>query len=198
MLKKIKIIIWGFLGILSYTIIFYVLRIGLKYIPDLILWGNYKPILNIFSISLSLVDIVYFLFGMLVTTHGVINLLLITKENHKAQNMKTRKPEKLITTGFYSKARHPMYGTFMIINMGLFFSSRSFWGIIIVILFFIIQHISTNYEEKNELAKIFGKDYEIYTKNVSKKFFLPVYKVYISISIILTISGLVFLLGSFV
>ncbi|QTL97909.1 hypothetical protein GM661_07895 [Iocasia frigidifontis] len=190
MLKKIKLLLFALLGVISYTIIFFILRIGLKYIPSFFLWSDYKLICNIYSMPMYFIDVIYYIFGMIVTTHGIINLFLISKENHKAQNMKTRKPEKLIKTGFYSRARHPMYGTFMIINLGLFLSIRSLWSILIIILFFTIKYISTDYEEKNELIKIFGNNYKEYREEVSNKFFLPIYKVYIIISVILTIVGI--------
>jgi protein-S-isoprenylcysteine O-methyltransferase Ste14 len=194
MLGKIKSLVLGFLSMVIYTFIFFIMRTGLKFIPGLFLWSDQNSILNILGVELCFIDMIYFILGMTITTHGFINLFLITKENHKAQNMKTRKPEKLISTGFYSKARHPMYGTFMIINLGLFFSSRSLWGIFIIIIFFAIQYVSTNYEEKNELIKIFGDEYREYKKAVRNKFFTPAYKVYLVISFIITISGIIFLI----
>jgi len=171
MSEKIKTIGYGFIGAISFTVLFFLLRFLLKFVPDFYIWETESEWFKIFGISLYQIDIIYFIICLIFVTHGVINLFLITKENHKARNDNTRKPEKLLKEGFYSKARHPMYGTFLIINFGLLLSTRSIWGLILIGLFFIIQYGNSYIEEKTELLEIFPEDYTKYKKKVFTLFF---------------------------
>jgi len=192
MSEKIKTIGYGFIGAISFTALFIILRFLLKFVPDFYIWKTGTAWFKIFGVSLYQIDIIYFIICLIFVTHGVINLFLITKENHEIRNDKTRKPDKLITDGFYEKTRHPMYGTFLIINFGLILSTRSIWGLILIGLFFIIQYGNSYIEEKNELLEIFPENYRKYQKKVSNMMFLPVYKHYILTGIILTIGGIYF------
>jgi len=193
MSERIKAALVGIIGMLVYVIVFILLRIGLQYLPELTMWGNYASLFNIDSIPISYLDLIYFLLGMVITVHGAVNLYLITLENHQGQNMESRKPQTLLKTGVYAKARHPMYGTFMIINLGLFISTRSLWGILVIVFFFTIQYFNAIFEEKHELIEIFGDEYRDYQKEVENKFFLPAYRVYLWIGVVLTVGGIFFI-----
>ncbi len=188
--KKNKLLILTLASILLYIFVFVLIRISLKFIPNLFLWKSKSVLFELLAVKFQVIDILYFLLGLIVTTHGLVNLILITSENHKAQNMNTRKPEFLITTGYYSKVRHPMYGTFMIINFGLFFSSRSLWGIIVVLLCFLVQYFNTKFEER-KLVALFQEKYKSYQLKVTHKFFPDAYKVYLTIGGIITIIGVI-------
>lgn len=174
-----------------YVIMYWVLRNVLQVIPDLYVWNNFELLLDIQRIELAFIDFVYFILGFIFINHGAVNLINIIEENHAAQDMKIRKPKELLTTGSYAKARHPMYGTFIIINLGVFFSTRSLWGIVIVFTVLVIQMLNSIIEEKTVLRKTFGKDYEQYKKKTKNRFFTPIFTTYIIISVCLTILGLI-------
>jgi protein-S-isoprenylcysteine O-methyltransferase Ste14 len=176
-----------------YVIMYLLLKELLDFIPvsKLYLWNNFDPLFKILDFKFTIMDIVYFIFGLIVINHGVVNLIYITEKNHTAQDMKIRKPIKLLTTGFYSKARHPMYGTFIMISLGTFFSIRSLWGALIVLLVIIIQTLNAVIEEKTVLTKTFGKEYEEYKKKVKNRLFIPIFAVYIILAACLTVLGLI-------
>ena len=179
------------LGVTVFVIAFFLLRMGLNFLPDLSLWKGYHSLLTVGSISLTYADLLYFLFGFLVTTHGVINLFRITREKNQGADQETGKPVRLITAGFYSKARHPMYGTFIIINLGFFLSTRSLWGIFVILLVSVIQNLNALFEEKNELIKTFGESYRTYQNQVKRRILLPVYRIYIAVAVVLTVAGII-------
>ncbi len=174
-----------------YVIMYLLLKEALNFIPvpSLYLWKGFDPLFKILNIELTVMDIVYFIFGLIVINHGAVNLIHITEKNHTAQDMKTRKPTKLLTTGFYAKARHPMYGTFIMISLGTFFSTRSLWGAVIVLLVLIIQTLNAVIEEKTVLIETFGKEYEDYKKEVKNRLFIPIFAVYIILAACLTTLG---------
>jgi protein-S-isoprenylcysteine O-methyltransferase Ste14 len=72
-------------------------------------------------------------------------------------------PEKIVTTGIYSKIRHPMYIGLIALHIGFPFIARSFVACVSTILWagFIVAW--THFEEKN-LERRFGQRYIDYKK----------------------------------
>lgn len=187
-LKSIVIIL---VTTVTYIITYWILRKGLELFPNLYLWKNIEISFYLYNLKVTLMDIVYFVFGLIVINHGMVNLMLITKENHTVQDMKTRKTKRLLTTGFYSKVRHPMYGTFIIISLATFLPTRSLLGVVIVLLAFVMQIINSVIEEKRVLIKRFGKEYTEYMNKVKNRLFTPVFHIYICFAALITVFGII-------
>ncbi|MBN1217256.1 MAG: hypothetical protein JXA99_17680 [Candidatus Lokiarchaeota archaeon] len=122
---------------------------------------------------------------------AIINLSKISSQfsytydqNHQIKNM--------ITNGYYSKVRHPMYSMFMIIILGVFY----IWESIIIPFFAFIVMSSTAlngiYEEYKILIPKFKADYLKYMDSVPNRFFPLSYKCILSIFISVYIIGLFF------
>jgi protein-S-isoprenylcysteine O-methyltransferase Ste14 len=84
------------------------------------------------------------------------------------RNEKSNTPERLLVTGYYAKVRHPMYGTFIIMQAGFMLSLRSLDGIIIALIIIAVQFINAAIEEKKQLIPIFGEEYKTYAQNVGR------------------------------
>ncbi len=72
--------------------------------------------------------------------------------------------KKLITTGIYSKIRHPIYFAGIIINIGLCLLYKHWIFYVLIVLIVIIQTIRSTKEEKI-LTKTFGQEYIEYKKS---------------------------------
>ena len=72
-------------------------------------------------------------------------------------------PDKLVTTGIYSKIRHPMYVGLVALHIGLPFIFRSFITCLSSILWTAIICVWSHFEEKN-LERRFGQKYLDYKK----------------------------------
>jgi protein-S-isoprenylcysteine O-methyltransferase Ste14 len=72
-------------------------------------------------------------------------------------------PDKLVTTGIYSKIRHPMYVGLVALHIGMPFIFRSFITCLSSILWTAIICVWTHFEEKN-LERSFGQKYLDYKK----------------------------------
>lgn len=108
------------------------------------------PIINIIGGFLVLVSII---------------LHFYCEKYHKAAHSDTKDINKIVTTGIYSKLRHPIYLSLilMYIGIGLIFNS---W---ISIFFALILSPSWGFialKEEKELTCKFREDYEKYKKNV--------------------------------
>jgi protein-S-isoprenylcysteine O-methyltransferase Ste14 len=81
----------------------------------------------------------------------------------------THKPEKVITTGIYSRIRHPQYFGAILAHVGFSFFFSSLYSIIVTpFVVFIIYIIS--WKEEKELLREFGIEYENYKKIVPMLF----------------------------
>jgi len=73
-------------------------------------------------------------------------------------------PDKLITTGIYSKIRHPLYLGVKIMAIGIALLFQSFTGLIFILLLLFPYHFYRIKREDVALAKKFGSKYLDYRK----------------------------------
>ncbi len=80
------------------------------------------------------------------------------------------KTTKLVTVGAYKYIRHPLYGSLLFLNWGIFFKHFSWIGFCLAVLatFFIVM---TAKREEAENISYFGDDYREYMKRT--KMFIP-------------------------
>lgn len=159
--------IGGFIfGVVGYVAIYTALKYALVFIPDLQPWKSVGPWFTFCGIPFSKLDGVYFIFGLIANCYGSIRLAMITAQNHSVQDDKNRAPAKLLTDGWYAKVRHPMYGTFIILQSSLFLSLRSFIGIVCALGVFAFQYFNAAWEEIRSLIPLFGEEYREYSRRV--------------------------------
>ena len=157
-------LIWGIIG---YVLLYYFIKYVFTHISDFRPWNNFGMWLNIGGVQFIKSDIIYFIWGLIIACYGSIKLSKITIQNHSAKNKENNIPNKLLITGYYAKARHPMYGTFIILQAGFLLSLRSFIGMILALMIIIFQYMNARFEEKKQLIPLFGDEYYQYTKKVS-------------------------------
>ena len=107
-------------------------------------------------------NIIYIYIGILLIVVGLVIWVLARKDMGKI----TVKiiPTKLVTTGIYSKIRHPLYLGVKLVFLGLALLLRSIIGIVLVVVVLIPLHIYRAKKEEQELIKKFGKKYLDYKK----------------------------------
>lgn len=72
---------------------------------------------------------------------------------------------RLVTSGIYSKMRHPVYLGRMFMNLGFLIIFPIIPMLVVAIMFVIVWYLMALFEEI-QLAKRFGKNYKKYKKNV--------------------------------
>jgi protein-S-isoprenylcysteine O-methyltransferase Ste14 len=77
----------------------------------------------------------------------------------------THKTEMIITSGIYSRVRHPQYLGAIIAHFGLSVLLSMFFSLLVTPLIILYIHI-ISWKEEKELIKEFGEQYEIYKRNV--------------------------------
>ncbi|HQF34248.1 MAG TPA: methyltransferase [Petrotogaceae bacterium] len=164
-LPKIIFLLWGVAG---YAFLYFLVKYIFNYIPDFRPWNSFEVWFSIGTMKFIKSDLAYFICGLIVTCYGSIRLSSITVHNHSAKNQKSDIPAKLLITGYYSKVRHPMYGTFIILQAGFMLSLRSFIGMMVILIITAFQYINAKFEEKNDLIPLFGDEYRQYIKKVNR------------------------------
>lgn len=154
--------VWGVIG---YTVIYAALKYILTFIPDLQPWNDFGTWFTFYTIPFSKYDCAYFIFGLAASCYGSIHLVKITVQNHSVKDAESGAPNQLLTEGCYAGVRHPMYGTFIIIQSSLFLSLRSFIGIMLALFVIAFQYLNAAWEEK-KLVLLFGDAYSDYVQAV--------------------------------
>lgn len=88
---------------------------------------------------------------------GVKETTLKTAETHR--------PEKIVTTGIYSRVRHPQYLGGLLAHVGISFLLSALYSLLSAPLMTLLIYLISRKEEE-ELMKEFGKEYEDYKKRV--------------------------------
>ena len=90
-------------------------------------------------------------------------------KNHKQAHEKSADIVKIVKNGVFSKIRHPLYLSAIIINLGIALA----FGVVLTLLIAlcsIFHWIITALKEEEFLLQKFGQDYSQYKKNVRWRF----------------------------
>ena len=77
---------------------------------------------------------------------------------------------RLVTVGVYRYIRHPLYGSLILVGLGVFFKQVSPLGAVLALVN-LGAMIATAKTEEKEMVRSFGSDYELYMRQT--KMFIP-------------------------
>lgn len=124
--------------------------------------ANYFHILLLpFNEFFTILGVVFFICGLFIH--------YLSHKVHKQAHSKTEHIEKIVTTGIYSKIRHPGYLGLILGYFGIAFGFVNLIPIIIAATLSILLVLTALREEKYLLNK-FGKEYEEYMRRVKWRF----------------------------
>lgn len=121
------------------------------------LWVSPQPHFTIPLFLTWIISVPLILIGSWIAIEGVRTLSLKAAETHYA--------EKLVTTGIYSKVRHPMHFGWILAHMGMCFIFSALYALLFTPFLLILLYMISKKEEQ-ELVKEFGKEYKNYQKKV--------------------------------
>ena len=104
-----------------------------------------------------LLGIIFIIPGAWLGIKGVMDIGLEASETHR--------PKEVITSGLYSRMRHPQYTGAILSHIGITVLLSSFYSLLVTPLVIVINYILCWKEEK-ELVKEFGEEYVQYQKSV--------------------------------
>ncbi len=118
-----------------------------------------------FPIS-NIVGVVLLVLGFII--HGYSHYI------HEQAHQQSEKIEKLVTEGIYSKIRHPLYISLILMHFGLAFAWGIVWILVPVVIFSILT-VLTAIREEDAMKEKFGEEYEEYMKRVLWRFIPKVF-----------------------
>lgn len=107
-------------------------------------------------------------FGYLLATFGTIIAIKSSKQIQLKKFLGLSTPESqpsLVTSGLYSRTRHPLYVGLVLIFIGYLFVAGQLTSLIHLLCLLVYLPFGIYYEEKNMLAN-FGEAYQKYQKEV--------------------------------
>ena len=102
------------------------------------------------------------IFMILLGIYLWIQAVIVQKINKKVTE------KKLITTGVYSIVRNPVYSAFIFIFTGILLFTANYILLILPFVFWAFLTILMKNTEEKWLKNEFGKEYEIYLKQVNR------------------------------
>ena len=134
----------------------YILLIGTGILGLFFSWSKlpFFPMLNIIGGILILCGLLFHIYA---------------EKNHKQAHEKSADIVKIVNDGVFSKIRHPLYMSAIIINLGIALA----FGIaltLIIALVSIFHWIITALKEEEFLLQKFGEEYSQYKKDVRWRF----------------------------
>jgi len=117
------------------------------------LYEDYQPILV--------------LIGFIVMLMGMVFNILVRRELGKnwVPLSKTTEEQELVTSGIYSKIRHPFYTSILVLSLGVTIMALNLYTLLFFILFIIAVLVRIRKEEEELIAK-FGDEYKRYRDEV--------------------------------
>ena len=109
--------------------------------------------------------IFFLIAGTLLILLGIflwVQAVIVEKINKKV------KEKKLITGGVYSIVRNPVYSAFIFIFTGILLLTANYILLILPFIFWVLLTILMKNTEEKWLKNEFGKEYEIYLKEVNR------------------------------
>lgn len=189
-MRYVKRIGIAILSAISFVLIYMLLK-SLKFSPQYDLWKRKEYIISVFNYKVEIFTLIHFILGFIFFIHGGVRLVEIGEQVQTVRDKETRKPTKLLKSGYFSVLRHPMYGTFMILQLGIWFSTKSLIGILILIPLIILFYANGIFEENKSLKGIFGDEYVLYMKRVPHRYLTKLMMFYFALASVVTIVGVI-------
>lgn len=119
------------------------------------------PIFGLLTLQIPFIHLILFVIiivpGAWLGIRGVTDIGLEASETHRSS--------QIITTGLYSRIRHPQYLGAMLSHIGITFLVSGFYSLLVTPLVLFINYVLCWKEEK-ELIREFGDEYLEYQKRV--------------------------------
>lgn len=179
------------LAAVCYAPLYYGAKYLLTLCPDLPLWRQAAFWFWAGPVPVYFADILYFAGGFVLFCWGGAKLGAAGAQNPgKADTIGTS--PTLLTSGIYSKVRHPMYSAFILLQSGFLLSLRSLAGLVLALLVVAGQYANAIAEERHTLLPQFGDAYTAYRAKVPRWLFRYGEAALLLLAILFSTAGLFF------
>ena len=159
-------------GLVIGIISFFLIHIGGIYLITYFDLPSYFRIsLRLSSLDkLSLFEVLLPLGALGIFTFGLLRFLNIYTSYHRLLKNNQQNKIELLENGIYSRYRHPMYGSFILMQNGIFLGFPSIWTLLPALILTLLNFINGWWEEKFVLKPSLGQNYSNYKEKVKRKY----------------------------
>lgn len=161
-------------------------------LPGPHLWASIDRALTIAGISVSLASLLHVIIGYTIFIYGSLHAWLATRLKNTVEDPKHELATRILDTGYYARVRHPMYGMFILANVGLGFAMNSVYGLAFGLLSLVVFIANGIFEEKYVMLRFFGEAYQGYMRRVQARYFTPAQAIVLALFLAVNIAGLFF------
>jgi protein-S-isoprenylcysteine O-methyltransferase Ste14 len=161
-------------------------------LPGLYLWAAIDQTITVATRTTSLATLLHILSGYTLFIYGSYHAWQATRLKNTVEDTKHELATRVLDTGYYGQVRHPMYGMFILANVGLGFAMSSIYGFAFG-LFSVVLFVANGYfEEKYVMLRFFKEAYLDYMQRVPARYFTPAQAIVLVIYLALNLAGLFF------
>ena len=161
-------------------------------LPGLHLWAELDQTIQVGRFSISLANLLHLVLGYTLFIYGSYHAWQATRLKNTVEDPKHELATRLLDTGYYARVRHPMYGMFILANVGLGFAMNSVYGLGFALLSLAAFVANGIFEERYVMLRFFGEAYQDYMRRVPARYFTPVQMTVLVIFLTVNIAGLFF------
>lgn len=168
--KKVGVIVW-------YAVEFVLIYLLLQYLSNLIhlqMLQDHMRRISLFGISIGWGSLISFGAGLVMYLFGRYHFSKVSRlHRHLDEGI-------LLTTGYYEKARHPMYGMMVTMQIGVLSAVSYTWAAIFSVIWFGVMYCNAWFEER-ALIKNFEDTYLKYKRTTTNRLLPKRYMVFVII-----------------
>jgi protein-S-isoprenylcysteine O-methyltransferase Ste14 len=161
-------------------------------LPGPYLWAAIDRTVSVATGTISLATLLHILLGYTLFIYGSYHAWQATRLKNTVEDTKHELATRVLDTGYYGQVRHPMYGMFILANVGLGFAMSSIYGLAFGLLSLVVFVANGFFEEKYVMLRFFREAYLDYRQRVTARYFTPGQAIVLAIYLALNLAGLFF------
>lgn len=172
-----------------FILVFMVAGLLIPLLPGPRLWRTMDQSLLVGGASIRLTSLLQLLIGYGLFLYGSYHAWRATGLKNTVEDPKHELASRILDTGYYGRVRHPMYGMFIMANVGLGFALNSIYGLALGLLSLGLFLANGIFEERYVMLRFFGEEYQAYMRRVTARYFTSAQAIVLTLTLVLYITG---------
>ena len=160
------------------------------FLPGVQPWATIDRTITVAGGTISLANLLHILLGYILFIYASFHAWQATRLKNTAEDPRHGLATRILDTGYYARVRHPMYGMFILANVGLGFAMHSVYGLGFGLLSLAAFVANGIFEERSVMLRFFGEAYQDYMRRVRARYFTPGQSMILMLFLGLYIAGL--------
>lgn len=175
-----------------FIVVLVVAGLLLPLLPGQQLWASVDQSIRIGKLSVRSTQLMHLLIGYGLFIYGSYHAWQATRLKNTVEDPKHELATRILDTGYYAQVRHPMYGMFILANVGLGFAMNSIYGLAFGLLSLLLFFANGIFEERAVMLRFFAEEYHDYMGRVKARYFTPSQAIMLALVLTLNLAGLFF------